>query len=256
MSFITVAIDAGEIAAARDALGNLFTDKRDLSKVLAAAIKASLVPAAQKLKEITPVGPTGNLRRAVSSKVVSYPKDGGAVGLVGYQQSGKGSSASAQGGTVRAGKDRAFHQWWLEFGTKQRVIKTKSNTPYQRKAHTRRMKSGKVATVSAHQVSGQNAYIASSYNRLGPFKIVDRSTTDPAYPSAFFKKSSEPIRLPAIQPGGIAGQPPVKTAFEQTRGQVAEILRRELSLSLDAALAKVARSSAGTITGGIIQAGG
>jgi hypothetical protein len=37
---------------------------------------------------------------------------------------------------------------------------------------------------------------------------------------------------------------------------MAEILQRELSLSLDAALAKVARSSTGTITGAIIQAGG
>jgi hypothetical protein len=41
----------------------------------------------------------------------------------------------------------------------------------------------------------------------------------------------------------------VQTAFEQTKNQVAEILRRELSISIEAAISKITQSSAGTISG-------
>ena len=56
--------------------------------------------------------------------------------------------------------------------------------------------------------------------------------------------------------GGRAGRPPVQTALTQTQGQIGEILRRELGIALDAALAKVALSGTGTITGAIEAAGG
>jgi hypothetical protein len=48
----------------------------------------------------------------------------------------------------------------------------------------------------------------------------------------------------------------VQTALTQTQGQIGEILRRELGIALDAALAKVALSGTGTITGAIEAAGG
>jgi hypothetical protein len=212
-------------------------------------LEKAIWPAYLRLREVTPVGPTGNLKRAAHYKTVKYPKDGAAVGLIGYRQSPR-ERGTATAGSVRIGKERGFHQWWLEFGTKERVVTKLSDKPYQRKAHTRRMKSGKVATVSAHQVKGQGAVIASSLAARGPFDInADGSKSQPY---AFFmkgKKGQGAIRLPGVRPGGVAGRPPVQTAFEQTKNQVAEILRRELSISIEAAISKITQSSTGTISG-------
>lgn len=252
MAFIAISLDAADLKAKQKALANLFgpDGNKGLSQVLGEALEKAILPAYLRLREVTPVGPTGNLQRAVDHKVVMYPKNGGAVGLIGYQQSSK-EKGTAGTGSVRLGKKRGFHQWWLEFGTKERVVQAFSNKPYMRKSHIRRMKSGKVAVVVGHEVkAGQGAVIASSLGDRGEFKINADGTKSQPY--AFFmkgKKGEGAIRLPAMQPGGRAGRPPVQTAFSQTRNQVAEILTRELSLSLDAALAKVANSSTGTITG-------
>lgn len=234
------------------ALGKIFTPEQK-AKILKAALTKAIEPVFQRLKQTTPVGPTGNLRRAVSKKVIPYAKDGNAVAIVGFKRAGLQGSASAAGGTVRTGPDRAFHQWWLEEGTQQRYVGTLSNKPYGRRGHLRRVKGRPAVEVRPHIVQkGQNAYIASSYNRLGPFKIVrgDRDTgrvqTDPAYPRAFFKKSKDPIVIPAMPPGG-SGDPPLKTAWADTKSQVADILQRELRLSLEQAFSVIASSSSGTI---------
>jgi hypothetical protein len=211
---------------------------------------------------VTPVGPTGNLKRAVNYKVVKYKQTGVAVGLIGYNRAGAASSSSAAGGTVQAGPDRAFHQWWLEFGTKQRRISKFSNEPYQRKSPTTpfvRVRNGRQETVRGkgvvHWVSGQNAYIASSYKSLGPFGMIrqpgnkSRVQTDPPTPGAYFKKSPNPIVIPPTPEGGVAGQPPIRTAFAQTQGQVAAILQQELRISLERALSTLTYSATGTISG-------
>lgn len=230
------------------------------SRLVEKAMQKAIKPVVAALERTTPLGPTGNLRNAIASKVVRYPFDGNAVGVVGYQRSGRARSDSAAGGTVRRGPDRAFHQWWLEEGTQQRFVGTASNTPYIRKAHTRRMKSGVVAEVSEHNVRQQGGYIASSFKRLGPFKMQptprpprgqggQRVQTDPGYPRAFFRKSSTPITIPAMPAGGSSGQPPLKTAFDQTQATVAEILSKELRISLEQVWANlsVSTSSTGTI---------
>ncbi len=258
MSFIAISLDAGDLQRAQDALRNVFgpNGNAGLSKVLGEALERAIWPAYLRLREVAPMGPTGNLKRAVHYKVEEYPKNGGAVGLVGYRQSQK-EKGTATAGSVRLGKERGFHQWWLEFGTKERVVTKISNKPFQRKAHTRRMKSGKVASISAHQVAGQGAIIASSLAARGPFDINPDGTKSQPY--AFFmkgKKGQGALRIPATPLGGRAGRPPVQTALTQTQGQIGEILRRELGIALDAALAKVALSGTGTITGAIEAAGG
>jgi hypothetical protein len=258
VSFIAISLDAGDLQRAQDALRNVFgpDGNAGLANVMKAALEKAIKPAYLRLRELTPIGPTGNLERAASSKVVMYRKNGGAVGLVGYRQSQK-EKGTATAGSVRLGKERGFHQWWLEFGTKERVVTKVSNKPFQRKAHTRRMKSGKVAAISAHQVAGQGAIIASSLAARGPFDINPDGTKSQPY--AFFmkgKKGQGAIRIPATPAGGRAGRPPVQTALTQTQGQIGEILRRELGIALDAALAKVALSGTGTITGAIEAAGG
>lgn len=231
-----------ELDALRTSLKNVFS-KQEMAIASGDALEVAINPMLMRLREITPRGPTGNLLRAANSKVKTYPRDGNAVGLVGYNRSGTGDAVSAQGGSVQAGSDRAFHQWWIEYGTKARVINKYSNKPYERKS-----KLGNV-----HWVSGQNSYIASSYKRLGPFKILrspgGEFSTDPQYQKAFFKKSSSPIRIPAMPAGGIAGRPPVRVAFEQTQGQVADRLTQELGSVLNKAVQKLAVQKEGTLSG-------
>lgn len=201
------------------------------------AIQAALEPAYRRLIQLTPIGPTGNLRAAVAKKTKRYSKMGNAVGLVGYRVAGRAPTESAAGGTVLIAKgrnkDRAFHQGFVEFGTRQRRVDKFSNTPYMRREHLRNGK-----PVRAHMVRGQNAFIASSFSRLGPFKIrrfgessFNAFRTDPPYPKAFFRKSRSPIVIPPMDK-----QAPVKNAYEQTKGQMADILRERLTISLQAAL--------------------
>jgi hypothetical protein len=251
VAFILITVDSTDLKQKTEQLRNLFGQdgRAGLAATLEAALEKAIWPAYLRLREVTPVGPTGNLKRAAHYKTVKYPKDGAAVGLIGYRQSQK-ERGTATAGSVRIGKERGFHQWLLEFGTKEREVTKLSDKPYQRKSHTRRMKSGKVATVSAHQVKGQGAVIASSLAARGPFDIYPDGSKSQPY--AFFmkgKKGQGAIRLPGVRPGGVAGRPPVQTAYEQTKNQVAEILRRELSISIEAAISKITQSSTGTISG-------
>lgn len=255
---IKIAFDFPELERIRNelrALGN----KEANAAILGEALEKAITPAQIRLREVTPDGPTGNLKRAVSSRVKTYPQDGGAVALVGYERSGQGDSASAQGGSVRAGKDRAFHQWWLEFGTKPRRITNKSIKPYDRRPYTKVMKSGRVVQVQGHTVkAGQNQYIASSYKSLGEFEMEDTPRqpdgsravqTNPGYPNAFFKASKTPFEIPPTPPGGVAGQPPVRTAFEDSQSKMAFILTQELRISLSRAWDALTLRDSGSITG-------
>ena len=225
---IELSLDTANLTELANKLGEVFADKTVRAGIVAEAMKKAVKPVEARLRALTPVGPTGNLREAVKAEVRRYNNSGNAVGVVGYNQAGRARSRSAAGGRVRRGPDRAFHQWWLEDGTQDRVISKLSNTPYARKGHTRRTRSGTTTTVRPHQVSGQNAYIASSFNRLGPFKVRPTPRvpegqsvrTDPEYPQAFFKKSAQPIRIAGMTPGGRSGRPPLATAWAQTVKQL------------------------------------
>lgn len=245
VSGIRVSANFEKLDELRTALGNVFS-KKEMAAVLAQSLERAIEPAYLRLREVTPRGPTGNLLRAAARKVKAYPRDGNAVGLIGYNRSGTGGSDSAQGGAVQTGPDRGFHQWWLEYGTRPRVIEKFSNKPYERRS--------KLGTL--HMVRGQNAFIASSYNKLGPFKIIrgrdrrqDGFDTDPPYQKAFFKKSASPIRIPAMRPGGINGQPPVRTAFEQSQKNVEFILEQELGSVLNQAVQKLPVEKSGSLSG-------
>jgi hypothetical protein len=249
---ISLTIEQTELRELQKALGRVFTPG-EKAQILKRALEKAVAPVLARLKQTTPLGPTGNLREAATSKVIPYTRSGNAVALVGFQRAGRQRSDSAAGGTVRAGPDRAFHQWWLENGTQPRQVGKLSDTPYTRRAHQRRTRSGTVADVQEHTVKGQGGYIASSFNRLGPFKMVkdpsrpDRVTTEPPYQRAFFRKSKTPITIPAMPVGGSTGQPPLQTAWDQTQSTAAEILQRELQISLEAALDALTRSASGSV---------
>lgn len=187
-------------------------------KHMGAAIRRSLAPGLTALRGNVSKGPTGNLARAITSKVKTY-RSGNAVGLVGFVAAGSGKNKSAGGGSVKKGKDRAFHAGFLEFGTKERIIKTSS-----RRA---------------------GASVASSFKTLGPFKIakvarrgkfagVVRVNTSPKYPKAFFKKAprGEVLSLREMPVGGKKGQPPVKTAYRESLGSMRSALSVEMTKSL------------------------
>ena len=245
VSGIKVSANFENLNELRTALGNVFS-KKDMAAVLQQALDVAIEPAYLRLREITPRGPTGNLLRAAARKTKAYPRDGNAIGLIGYNRSGTAGSDSAQGGTVQTGPDRAFHQWWLEYGTKPRLVSKFANKPYERRS--------KLGTV--HIVRGQNAFIASSYKKLGPFKVIrgrdrrqDDFETDPPYQKAFFKKSSSPIRIPAMRLGGINGQPPVRTAFEQSQKNVEFLLEQELGSVLNRAVQTLPVEKSGSLSG-------
>lgn len=182
-------------------------------KYLKAAVNASLKPGVAALKQTTPRGPTGNLRRSVGTKVKLY-RSGNVVGLVGYRT---GGSASKPGkGSVRRGSNLGYHQGFVEFGTKPRRTKGR---------------------------------IASSYGRLGPFTFVKSKTagrvqTKPKYPKAFFKSApaGQTVDLGRMPQGGSTGQSPIQTAYRQSIGAIRGLVSKEAARALEnAAKDKFAR---------------
>lgn len=161
-------------------------------------------------------GPTGNLRRSITTKVKTYKRSGNAVALVGFTKAGTGKSTPT-GGSVQKGKDRAFHAGFLEFGT---------NPRYTKKS------------------------IASSYNRLGPFKIKPiakrgkfagqaRVQTTPKLPKAFFKRApaGQKVYIGRTQP-----EKPIATSFKKSVGSI----RSELKSGMETAIEKAGKDLANT----------
>lgn len=226
---ITFAANFEKLDELRTALENVFS-KQEMAAILRQALDEAIIPAYQRLQQLAPRGPTGNLANAVNYKTKAYPRDGNAIGLVGFNRASRGDLTKAP------------HQWLVEYGTKERPVTRFSNTPYQR-----RSKLGNV-----HTVRGQNSYIASSYTKRGQFKIVasgDSLTTTPPSPKAFFKKSRTPFKIPAMPVGGRAGIPPLKTAFEQSQGEVGSRLETQLSSVLNSIVQKLPVDKTGSLSG-------
>lgn len=97
------------------------------SAAIGAAVKRAMRPAQERLKATTPVGPTGNLKRGVTTKAKRYPKTGAAVAVVGYRKAG--TSKPPKEGTKRRnkGNDRTYHQFLVEYGSKQRFTSKGAN---------------------------------------------------------------------------------------------------------------------------------
>lgn len=261
---IVISADFPDLKKVGDAIRGL-GDKNFTAQALKDALEKAIYPAYLRLRELSPVGPTGNLKAAASHLVKAYPRDGNAVGLIGYRRANKLESSSAAGGKVRVSNasagDRANHQWLIEYGTRQRVVGKFSNEPYDRRSPAVpfvRTRMGRQETVRGkgvvHSVKkGQNAYIASSYRSLGAFELIrqrnGRVQTDPPYPNAFFRKSKTPIVIAPSPEGGRTGTPPVRTAFAQSQSQVAFILQQELRISLERALSTLTYRGEGTLSG-------
>jgi hypothetical protein len=187
-------------------------DTKLISKKMATAMRYVVKPSLQALEaNVARIGEdTGNLKKAVAIKVKAYAKSGNAVALVGFIRPGSSSNK-----TKGKGKDRAYHQGFLEFGTKQRFVK---------------------------------GDIASSYIKKGVFAIAKAggSLKTSGYPKSFFKrgKKGQALSTGAMPIGGRSGRPPVSDAFNKTKGQLNQRLidRTQKTIdSLDKALKKAAK---------------
>ena len=212
---VDVRIEIPQMAELREAFRSL--PKNIAAKHMGAALRQAVEPGFSALKAKSPKGPTGNLKRAVSIKVKKYTRNGAAVALAGYVAAGSGKSRSAAGGKVRAGKDRAFHQGFVEFGTKERRV------PVGRRGHS----------------------IASSFIKLGPFRVsVGKrgknkgvAVTSPRYPKAFIASAKNGQDL-VLRP--MPAQAPVKHSFEQALPSMKSALATAMTVSLNAALKEMA----------------
>jgi hypothetical protein len=165
------------------------------------AVKRGADITLKELETLTPLGPTGNLRRAAAIKSITY-SSGTVVAVVGYRRAGSAASTS-DGGGVRIGPDRAFHQYWIEEGTANR-----------------KLKNGSVASNLTSFGVGGNSYFASRAKggKAGWAGAV----------VVFRPKDGEL--------GSVTGQHPMKRAFEQTGEQAAAAIEEELAIALTAAL--------------------
>lgn len=241
----TIRVEGPDLLEVRNAFKQL--PRNIAATVIGAGLKRASKPGEDALKKVTPVGPTGNLRRAIRTIVKRYPRDGAAVAVVGYIRAGTGKSKSAQGGRVKKGSDRAFHQFWLEFGTKDRLVLTPGDRPYVRSsgAANRQLRKS-LGTKQAKElkdknvtVRGQGGFIASSFGQRGPFKFTTpkqglnkgRMKTSPQYPRAFFIKRNAPIHIT-----GVSSQNPVRTAYGMSKAAIASNLTGEMKKALQKGL--------------------
>lgn len=181
------------------------------AKHLGAALRRAVQPGLAALRQKTPRGPTGNLRKSIKTKVKTYPKNGSAVGMVGYSW---------------GGDSKGYHQGFIEFGTKKRTTKQgRFASSFRWKLDTAgKGRGGFKITTPAR---GKNA---------GKLKTVN-----PAYPKSFFKsaKAGQKVDLGAMPIGGRAGVPPVKTAFNQARPSMEAELRLQLAARIEKAWAEL-----------------
>lgn len=186
------------------------------ARYMASALNKAIEPGVRLLKELTPRGPTGNLRRSIAKKTKKYSagpnsrnparSPGAAVALAGFR-----ATRRLPAGAKPSANEKGYHAGFLEFGTKQRFTKKGS--------------------------------IASSFSRSGPVRIsrAARSgnvTTTPKPPKGFVKraKGGQPVDLKAFPVGGKGGVPPVRTAFERALPQMKTLLPKEMAIALNNAL--------------------
>ena len=172
------------------------------AKHLGAALRKATKPGLTALRQLTPKGPTGNLRKSIKTKVKTYPRNGTAVGMVGYSWGGEA---------------KGYHQGFIEFGTKER--------------HTKKGRFASTLNSKTPERAGQfQVYTAKRGKGAGVMR------TKP-YPKSFFKaaKDGQKVNLGKMPIGGRTGMPPVKTAFAQARPAMEAELRMQLAARIEKA---------------------
>jgi len=177
------------------------------AKHFGAALRKAIQPGLKALRQTTPKGPTGNLRKSIKTKVKTYPRNGTAVGLVGYSW---------------GGESKGYHQGFLEFGTKER-----------------KTKKGRFASSWKSSSLNNSQYVRGGFTILNPKRgrNAGKLVTSPKPPKAFFKtaKAGQVVNLGKMPVGGRTGVPPVKTAFNRARPEMEAELRLQLGARIEKA---------------------
>jgi len=109
---------------AEDLAAQLGSGKREgiiFNKHMLQSLKEAMKPGVTALKNATPKGPTGNLKRSVKIITKDYRKDRKWFAAVGYSAHGRGKTKINKSGR-RTGSDLGYHQGLVEAGTGPRVL--------------------------------------------------------------------------------------------------------------------------------------
>jgi hypothetical protein len=182
------------------------------AKYLGSALRQAAAPAEKALRaNVAERGRvTGNLRRAIKTKVKKYTRTGNAVALIGF--------AAVPGKRVPKDGDSksAFHAGLIEFGTSERTTKKSSIASSFRNNNSRRA----------------NFKIIQQPSRKGGKKktMFKPAVTKPKYPVAFFARApkGDVVRL-----GRVRAYAPIKKAWQQSRAQCQSILTDALSQAIE-----------------------
>ena len=168
-------------------------------KYMKAAFNAVTKPAMRALKQATPRGPTGNLKRSVTKKVSAN------FAIVGYAAARRNADENQKG----------YHQNLLEYGGRK-IRRTK----------------GRVASTFASQGKGRSGKIETRTTKQGKLR-----TTRPRFPKGFLKSASagERVTLGKMPVGGRTGKPPIRTAFSAAEGEIRSVLKQQMSTVLERA---------------------
>lgn len=173
-------------------------------KYMKAAFNAAARVGEAKVKQMTPKGPTGNLRRSIVKKATS------GYGVAGYKRSPKKrDKIDSKKGTVGA-----QHAGLLEFGTKAR--KTKGRIASTFRVANRASGDMRIVTPKRGKYAGQ------------------LRTKGPNFPKSFFKSApaGKKVDLKKMPVGGRIKKPPVKAAFEAAKSEITNVLRQQASTAL------------------------
>lgn len=182
------------------------------ARYLGSALKRAAKPLQSAIRKNTPRGPTGNLQKSVGIKAKTFPKKGTAYVVVGYQNRG-------------GDRGKGYHQGLVEFGTKPRKTK------------------GRIASSwSLPKSAPRGGFTIQNISRG---KNKGRLRTFPKPPKAFFKsaKAGQTVDLGQMPKGGRKGQPPIKSAFAQTKSTVESELRLQLEAALENAFRELAEKA-------------
>jgi len=111
------------------ALRKITSDKALIARKMAVAVRFAIKPTYETFERYVSGIPqkTGNLRRAVENKagtkVKEYKQSGNVVGLVGYFKDKKNPKKKPD----KKGRDKAYHQHLVEYGTKNRRTRSGAN---------------------------------------------------------------------------------------------------------------------------------
>jgi hypothetical protein len=186
------------------------------AKHFGAALRKAVQPGLTALRQATPKGPTGNLRKSIKTKVKTYPRNGTAVGMVGYSW---------------GGENKGYHQGFIEFGTKERKTKGPVASSFKKRGQftiARPRKLGKPP---------KNLFGAAGDRYAARYRSRLKVQTNPKYPKAFFKRAAagEVVKLGKMPIGGRTGVPPVKTAFNRAKPAMEAELRMQLGARIEKA---------------------